>query len=115
VMLEGKRSMSILRTFKHFLTGFRYRDSMSKPHWAFFLISGLCIGMFLVTHVLSWIVFFGSILTGLLFGSLTAAGFACLFLTDSARRGILLHERDRRIAELESELSEVRKKLSLDL
>ena len=114
-MLEGKRSMSILRTFKHFLMGFRYRDSTSKPYWAFFLISGLCIGMFLVTHVLSGIVFFRSMLTGLLFGFLIAAGFACLFLTDSARQSMLLHERDRRIVELESELSEVRKKLSLDL
>ena len=40
-------------------------------------------------------------------GFLTVAGFGCLLLTDAARKGLLLPERDRRIAELE--LFEVRR------
>ena len=56
----------------------------------------------------------GDMRTGVLVGFLLVVGFACLMMADSARRGILLKERDRRVAELESELTEVRKKLDLE-
>ncbi len=97
-------------SFKQFLKGLRYHESMSRQHTAFFLISGVCVGLFFVYMALFGIVVGWGMWTGVLMGLLTVAGFAWLFMADYAGRGILLYERDRRIAGLESELSELRKK-----
>ena len=99
-----------MRTFKQFLKGLGYHESMSRQHTVFFLISGLCLGLFFVYMALFGIVVGWGTLTGVLCGLVGIAGYAWLFMADYAGRGVLLHERDQRIAELESELSELRKK-----
>ena len=53
-------------------------------------------------------------LYGLLMGSLALNVGGWLDTADAARRGILLQERDCRIAELESELSDTQKERRLD-
>ena len=98
-----------MRNFKLFLKGLGYHKSISSQHSVFFLISGLCLGSFFVYMAVFGIVVGWGMLTGVLCGLVGIAGYAWLFMADYAGRGVLLHERDRRIAELESELSEPRK------
>ena len=43
-----------MRTFKQFLKGLGYHESINKQHTAFFLISGLCLGLFFVYMALNW-------------------------------------------------------------
>ena len=105
-----------MRTLKHFRKGLAY-DGSRKQNTPFFLISGLCIALILTYSAVAGIVVRfvqptgpWGMSYGVFIGLLMVAGLAWLLLADTARRGVLLHERDRHIAELESELSEIRKK-----
>ncbi len=113
----------ILRTLHDFLTGIRYCKTPIWHNAAFFLVSGLCIGLWFLYSALMGMLFYGGhdelgrrmgLLWGLLMGSLSLNAHAWLLTADVARLGILLHECDRRIVELELELPDVRKKQNLD-
>jgi hypothetical protein len=105
-----------MNVWREFLEGLRY-DKARPRHYAacFLLAGGVFAGWFvycalvgrLFGPALDFDAFWG-MLAGICIGSLSLNAIALLVTADSARRGILLHDRDRQIDELESELVALR-------
>jgi hypothetical protein len=100
-----------------FLEGLRYRKSHELGDKACFVCAGVVVAGFLaysaaVGAMLGPMRFLdgtAGVFVGLSLGSLSLAAIAWLTTADTARRGLLLRDRDLRIAELETQLAEARR------